>query len=270
MEYNDFEDEEDFNIDFRSKKDEEKIKEKILDENFKKAEVSRGLREEEKKIVKKKPFPKSGIVLIITAVICISIINHVPWLYIKYDSELAENGTVEEFYYRDFINKEDHYYIEVESLFAPMNHSFYTGLSMDDFTVTPLMMYHLFLFMILLGIVSIVLNIINRFRRYSFEKSAIIQSVSAMIACVIGIYLIVLLMKFFGSYILLCYNMSFITRSLPNIVMFYPAPMVLLIIALFIIKTSSTLIRINFKTLEKSMKIGGVRETLYVYRGSVR
>jgi len=271
MHYNDLEDNvEDFNNDIVFKKNEEKIKEKLLDEIFKKAEVSKGLRKEERKTQKKKPFPKSGIVLIITAIICITLINHVPWLYIKYDSQSVEDGTIEEFYYRDFINKEGHYYTEVDTLFEPLDHSFYTGLSMDDFTVTPRVMYYMFLFLILVGVASIVFHLINRFGKYSFEKSAITQSIFAMVTCIAGIYLVLLLMKFLGVYLLLCYNSSFILQSLPNIMLFFPAPIILFIITLGIIKTSFSLIRMNFRALEKSLEPDISKESLYVYRGSLR
>ena len=90
-------------------------KEKILDESFEKAERSKGIKGEDKKgIAKKAPFPKLGIFFIITAVVALIVINVLPWFFTIYD---AEYGTIQEFYYKDFENKDGIYYKSLDNVF---------------------------------------------------------------------------------------------------------------------------------------------------------
>ena len=122
------------------KKSRKALKEDILDETFKKAEISKGLRPKEEKKVTKKTFLKLGIILIIIAIISLVVINHLTWMYVKYD---ADYGTIEELYYRELVNKEDQSYKEIDYIFESQctncsnNSKNYIGITKDDFTNIP-------------------------------------------------------------------------------------------------------------------------------------
>ena len=91
----DFEDNlnEDF---FINSKYEKTSKDDILDINLEKAKDIHGINKKRTKKEKKKPFLKSGIVLLILSLICIGlIIAPTPWGYIKSESETL--GDVEKF-----------------------------------------------------------------------------------------------------------------------------------------------------------------------------
>ena len=70
-----YSEEEEFDEDFTHTINRRKTtKEDVLDGNFKRAEKSRKPKVEGKKPIKKKPFLKSGIVLLVVAIFCLWII----------------------------------------------------------------------------------------------------------------------------------------------------------------------------------------------------
>ena len=72
----------------------EKIKDEFLDDTFNRAKTQPSIRPNVRKINPKKPFLKSGILIIVIALLCLAIVNFLPWIYIEYDNQ--EFGTVKE------------------------------------------------------------------------------------------------------------------------------------------------------------------------------
>ena len=72
---------------FMSNRKSDKIKEKVLDEDYKKARTGKTVKAKriKEKHLKKKPFLLFGIALIIIGACCFVTVNYGPWLYVKYD-----------------------------------------------------------------------------------------------------------------------------------------------------------------------------------------
>jgi hypothetical protein len=246
--------------DFSQKKEKiGKTKEEILDETFKKAELSKGFppKKEEKKIVKK-PFRKIGIILIIIAIISLAIINYLPWVYIEYD---AEYGSVKEFFYKDFENKEGNDYSEIDHIFESLctncsnNSQNYIGVTKDDFIDISKTTSYGFITLALLGIIFTIFEIIERMRNFSMEIVTVIHSTFAAAAIIVGIVVALSSIKFLGSYFLLYYNRSFIeTADINNVILLFFVPIILIVIAFVIIKIATTVLKINFNEFEKKLE----------------
>jgi len=247
---------EDFFLDVR--KTRKKAKEDILDETFEKAEISKGLRPKKEEKGTKKPFLKLGIILIFIAVISLVIvINHLPWMFIKYD---AEYGTIQEFYHRDFINEEDHYYEEIDDIFeSPCTNCSnssknYIGLIKDDFTNIPKTTSYGFITLALLGIIFTIFGIFERIRNFSRELVTVIHSTFAAAAFIVSIIIALSTIKFLGSHFLLYYNKPFIEASGVNdVILIYPVPLILIVISFAIMIIASTVMKINFHEFEKKL-----------------
>jgi len=233
-------------------------KEDILDETFKKAEISKGLRSEPEENITKKPFLKLGIILIIIAVLSLAVINNLPWMYIKYK---ADYGAVEELYYRDFKNEEGHYYKEIDNIFespcvnCSNNSTNYIGLTKDDFSNIPKNTSYGFITLAILGIVFTIIEVFRRRRNFSINTASIIHSVFASAALFIGVVVALLSIKFIGFYFLLYYNKPFIeVLGIKNIILIFIAPIILIVISYAIIMIAIIVMKINFNEFEKKLK----------------
>lgn len=243
----------DFSVDMRTHK--KAIKEEILDETFRKAEILKGLRPIEKKEVTKKPFLKLGIVLIIITIISLVAINYTPWIYIKYD---AENGIIQEFIHRDL--KDGHYYKEFDYIFespcanCSNNSKNFIGLSKDDFTNIPKITFYGFIILFLLGIIFIIFEIIERKRNFSIKIVTLIHSTFAAATLTVNMFVIFTLIKFFSSNFLLYLNRSFIEVSgINNIILIFPVPIFIIFISLISIIIAINIMKINFLKFEKKL-----------------
>lgn len=226
-------------------------KDEILDENFKKAQEKKTIKKKEIKEKKKKPFLKSGIVLIITAVICLSIINYMPWLYVRYDPDVNEDGYIEGLYYRDFKNLDDPLDSNISSLFELKNGSYQTGISLDDFSTTPRFSSYAFYILVIIGLLFTIILLIDRYRNFSDIKINILQSVLGVITAAVCIYIIYLLVKFIGAHILMMHNLQEILQTLPNVILIFPVPLVIIISTAGIMKVTFTILKVNLFKLEK-------------------
>ena len=121
---------------------EKKIKERILDDTFKKAEVSRGLRPLDSGTHKKrsyeKTFPKLGLLIIALAIVGLLFINNVPWVYIRYD---VGKEAVFDSSFENVGNK---------TLLNIFESPYYLGLSTDDVTYVHSMMFIGFISLVIL------------------------------------------------------------------------------------------------------------------------
>jgi len=233
----------------KSAKKEEKIKEEILDESFKKAEVSRGLRPPKSKPPIKKShekfFPKLGILLIIIAIIGLLFIFTVPWAYVKYDTG---DGTIETLFYKDFKDGGSEYQ-QIVDLFKSPNSS-YIGVSIDDFTDVPVSASYGFILLIVLGVALTIFGILDKIYDFSIEMFTIIHFIFGMVTIVPGTFIVLSVIKVLGSHFLVYYNMPLIPNQ--NIVLVFPGVFIVIILGFMIIKLAFTVMRMDFKELEKT------------------
>jgi len=244
-------------------KREEKIKEQLLDEVFKKAEISRGVRPPNKVISKKKSyektFPKVGILIIIIAIIGLVFINTIPWVYARYnDTEAA--------FYKNFESKKDDQ--QVRDLFKS---PYYLGLSINDFTNAPALATYGFISLIILGIAITIFGILDKIRDFSIETFTIIHFTAATAIIIPGIFIILSSTKILGAHFLLYHNMSLITT--PHLkLLFFPAAFAVVVIGFVIIRLAFTIMRMDFNELEK-MKETEISEkpfSSYTYGGELQ
>ena len=245
-------------------------KQDILDETFKKAEISKRLRPKGSKKSVKKPFLKLGVILIIIAVLAIIIINLLPWIFVKYDSRY---GTIQESYYIGFENKEDNYFEEINYIFESpctncTNHSSnFIGITQDDFTSIPKTATNAFYALVLLGVIFTIFEIIEKWKKLNSENATLIHSTFAIASYIIGVFVTYLCIKFLSSYFLLFYNTSFIEASgVNNIIVIYPVVIILLIISFTIIMIATEVMQINFHEFEKKLLSEKTRSGLSSFR----
>ena len=245
------------------------IKQKILDENYKKAELSIGLKRGKKTFdikSKKKPFSYLGIFLIIAAVVCLIITEQIPWFYVKYDINNNENmTTIEESYYKDFVNKNGNNYNQIRNLFEPINRSYLIGLSIDDFVATSILSYYSFLMLIFLGFFFTVFVVLYRVFKYSYETMIIIQSFFAATSAVVCVFLLFIFVKFIAAHVLFYYNTSMIHQILLNASISFPVPVIVIIIVSFILKICFVIVKSGYRELER-MTTYSTKETGFTYK----
>jgi hypothetical protein len=246
-------------------------KDEILDETFKKAEMSRKVKVTAKRAPLKKPFLKSGIVLIIVAIITLAFVNYIPWMFINYD---AEYGTVEEFFYKDFENKNYDYHqiqVEIKDLFASSSNESYAGITKNHFTDIPGILTYALIILILLGSIFTIFEIIDLKRGYSLETVDVVQTTFLAASIVICVLIIFYSMKFLSSHFLWHYNYSFIGQlGIDEGMLIFIAPIVLIFIAFGIIRIAFAIMKANLKELLGNLEIEDTKKTFYRYRSKQR
>ncbi|MDH7517335.1 MAG: hypothetical protein QHH19_03225 [Candidatus Thermoplasmatota archaeon] len=236
---------------------EQKIKEQLLDEAFKKAEIKRGVRQPDYKKSKKttyeKNFPKLFILLILAAMILWICINYVPWGYIKYDTgsskmELSIN--------RDFIlyngsekTTDTNVSNDITNLFSK---SYYLGLSTDDFSSASQLAENSVIALIILGILITIFWAIDKLFNFSAEIFITIHFVIAAIVIVPCMFIVLSAAKFIGAQILLYYNIHFITAKILTVT--FPAAFALITLGFIVIRIMFTVIGMDFKEMQKLLK----------------
>lgn len=246
------------NDDFMPNIRKEKIKDEILDENFQNAKSLRKPQVKKTNSIQKKPFLKSGILIMIIALFCLIIIQFAPWMYITFD---VENGKVEEFYYKDFKNDniedadtvnssaDDIYSIFESSCTNCSNNSNnFIGLDIYDFSYTPKMTTYGFIILFAMGLIFTIFTIVDKVKKISMDTTAIVHSLFATGIILIGAFVLFLNIKFIGTYFLLHHNWSFI--DIKNLKMIFIAPFILIAIMPLIIKGATAIIKMNFNELK--------------------
>jgi len=243
---------------------EQKIKEQFLDEAFKKVEIKHGIRKTDekksKKITYEKKFPKLCILLIIIAIIVWISINYVPWGYIKYDTGSSE---MELSINRDFIlSNESGKAIDtnvsknITNLFSK---PYYLGLSTNDFSDTPKLAENSIIVLIVLCILITIFWAIDKIFNFSAEIFIVVHFVITTTVIVPCMFIILSVSKFVGAQILIYYNSHFITAKILTVA--FPVAFVLIILGFVTIRLIFTVIKIDFKEMQKLLKTG-VTETM--------
>lgn len=246
---------------------EEKLKEEILDEAFKKAEISRGIRPLDKKPGKEpyeKTFPKLGILLIVFAIIGLVCIYQITWAYIKYD---AGEKPVEALIYKDFVGEN----IENQYILDLFQSPYYAGLSIDDFTTVPTLASYGFVSLIILGVLITLFGVLDRMRNFSAETIVVTHFMFAAVTIIPSLFISLSALKFLGGNFILFYNMSLIP-TLNNVVLFFPAAFVIIVLGFIVVRIAFTVLRMDFKEMQKAKEISesGQPSSEFIYRGESR
>ena len=220
----------------------EKIKERILDETFKKAEVSHGLRFSDSGTHKKrsyeKTFPKVGLLIIALAIVGLLFINNVPWVYIRYDvgKEAVFDSSFEN--------------VGNQTLLNIFKSPYHLGLSTDDVTYAYSMIFIGFISLIILGIVITIFGILDKFRDFSIETFIIIHFIFTTAIIAPSTFIALSGMKILGAHFLFYHNSNLILD--PELTfLFFPAVVTAVVLGLIIIKLMFTVIRMDFSALQK-------------------
>jgi hypothetical protein len=261
--------EEDLDEDFFSNvgKIRKAAKEEALDETFKKAEVSKGMRARGGKNITKKPFLKLGVILIFIAILALVVINFMPWMFIKYN---AYCGSVQESYSLDAFRSDDgFFYNEIDYIFESpctncSNNSInFMGLIKDDFVTIPETTSCAFYALLILGIAFTIIEIFRKIRNLHGDIVTLVHSLFAVAACIVGVFVMSLYIRFLGAYFLLFYNKSFIEAAgINDLIIIFPATLVLILISFAIIMVTAAIMRINFHEFEKRLTSKRTRSAL--------
>lgn len=243
------------------KRKKEIVKEEILDETYKKAEFLKKTQPvKEKRKGGDKPFFKSGIIIMIIAIVALALINYTPWMYAKYDSG---DSTFQQFFYKDFVTKdmENQTYNNITNLFdSPCqnctNNSNYIGLAKEDFTNTPKLTSYGFIALLLMGLIFTIFVVIDWLRKFSFEKTYLVSSIFAVGYILVSVFILLLSLKFVSANFLLLYNMPFIQDEigLTNVFLIFLAPIIMIVFSCAIMKGSMTVLKINYREVEKGLE----------------
>ena len=241
----------------------EKTKEKILDEAFKKADVLREKKIKNKRLKKTiktvdRPFLKSGILIIIIAIIMLAFIEYSPWMYIDHETD---EGSAIHIIYRDFNQGEEINQTVLDLFQSPCNNCSnnsqnYIGLTFDDFTNSPQTISNGIMILIVLGIIFTVFLIIDKFHRFSDEFVLALHSLFSIGVIIISLVILINSIKFIGTYFLLYHNWSFIEISgIKNANIVFLTPITLVILTLAIIRGVIITFNINFRQMENKFTI---------------
>ncbi len=237
-------------------KREELIKEKILDDAFKTAEVERELHPSGKKQKKRdyeKTFPKLGFLLIILAVIGLVTVSNAPWAYLKYP---VGEGYVETSIDRNFVYDETG--IEITSIFQSPS---YIGVTAVDFTDAPNAASSGLIALVFLGIMVIVFGLVDKLFNFSIPVFIVIHFMFGAAMIIPGLLIVLSSIKFLGVYLLLYYNASQIVT--PDVIVVFPAALVIVALGFIIIKFAFTVMRMDFNELHKLKEAEAPKQTLF-------
>jgi len=239
----------------------EEIKETMIDNAFKKAEIKRILHSSDKNSEKKsykKTFPKFGFVLIVCAIIGFIIVSYVPWAYIEYGSE-TELTTVT--IYKDFVMKNS----ENTQIYDLFQSPYYLGLSMgdgastNDFREAATLEIYGFISLIALGILITIFGILDKMRNFSWEIFVITKFVISTATIIPGMFIVLSVAKFLGAHFIQYHNTF--PGGYTNITILFPAAFMLIIFGFIIIKLAFTVMKINFNKIQETKEDEAFEDT---------
>jgi len=234
---------------------------KILDDSLGEIDIQLRMIGDEKNYIKK-PFRKVGILIIIISVLCLLLMSQLPWAYVKYDSKQNENKSVEEVIFSDTSAQD----LKENSFFESENGSQNVGILLDDFTNIYRMSYYLLIGLIVMGVIITLYQIITMNKGHLYDLDLIFNSIVTIIAAVIGIEIISLFIRLIGAHFLFFHNSLFIAEAFPNIHMILVLPFAILVITAVFLKISFTILKMNFKKLEKIHKYDSSKKAIYSFK----
>ena len=249
-----------------------KIKEEYLDEAFKKAELLKKAHLEIKKEqrIVKKPFIKIGIIIFIIAILGFVLVNYIPWMYIKYDSDY---GTIEEYFsYIDFKDNdikldEIRYFFESTCKNCSNNSNNYIGLTINDISGTERTISNSLLALALLGFIFTVFIIIDRVKNFSEDTVNIIHSIFIVSIIIISLIVFLLTIKYLSAHLLMEINSPFVeVFGATNINVFFFIPYIFFLASLCLLIFGLILIKSNFNKAVQNLEVDKSQKSSAIYR----
>jgi len=223
-------------------KSDELIKQKILEESFRKANFKtendkKNKKSEEK--LKKRSTSKIGIFLIVISIVSIILMYLGPWVFIQYNADYGSDSVL---IFSNTINSD----INSKDIIDLLSTN-YMGVSLGDFQNAPYQISIGFFALIIIGLIFFMFQVIDKFKKFPSETFIIITNLFAVISFMVGIYIIVITMKFIGSYFLFLQNIHLIDFY-PIIV--YIMPFLIIINGFLVSKYSYSIIKIYYNQLK--------------------
>lgn len=205
----------------------------------------------EKSKFKNKPFFKLGLLLIVVGIICLLIINLVPWVYVVYDNKISNVNNNEVLYYNNKIDafSSDKYFT---SFFASQDSNLYFGVNSFDLNSDYIIQSFILYTIIILGFVLTIIGLFIIKSDFSIDKYRLLNCFFAIIIALLCIYSIFITVKFLGSEILIFYNSNFISDNITNLAVIFLAPIILIVMTSFLLKINITILKLNLKYFEKT------------------
>jgi hypothetical protein len=256
---------------FKNDKD-EIIKNKTLDEKFKKAfdlKTKRKTKKTTKKNLLKKPFYKLGIYLIIVGLICLLVINLLPWIYVKYDNNIAITTDHEFFYFQNFKIETNSNDTTFSSFFQTMNSSKYLGISSTDLVTTSQIQTYILYIFILLGFIYTSIIVLTIKSNLEMNYYILIHSIFIILISILCIYFIFCSIRFIGANILVLFNNQYISPNIENLNFIIIAPFISILIISVVLKISFTLLKIDFSEFEKIINNRTQKKTISHFKPGV-
>jgi len=233
------------------KQDKKMLKEEIFNENYKKDSIPTHKMEIGTKLKpKKKPFLKLGLLLICIGIICLLIINVVPWAYTIYDNKTSNHMNNEIFYYNDKIDNFSND-TNFSSFFESKDSYNYLGVNSYTLQLIFNMQSYIIYTIIIVGVILTILSLLIKRGDFPVAKYKLLYCFFAIITAILCIYLIFITVKFLGAEILLFYNGNFISNNIENLALLFISPIILICLASILLKINTTILKINLNYFEK-------------------
>lgn len=203
---------------------------------------------------KKKPFFKLGLILIIVSIICLLIMNFVPWAVVSYDNNILNIKNNEIYYYTDKIDKNTND-VSFSSFFESQDSYEYIGLNSNSIKSSSITLSYLLYAIIAIGVIFTIFGLFISRSDFSIEKYRLFHCFFAFITALICIYFVFISIKFIGANILMLYNSEFIPADIENLAFIFISPIIVLFIVLGLFKLNISVLKINFNIFEKNYLI---------------
>lgn len=203
------------------------------------------------KIQKKtKPFFKIGFVILIIAIICLAVINYIPWMYIRYSSP-SQSDFIEKSYYKDFKTQEEGNESKILDFFNSKNSSLYLGLNKNDFSLIPEISSYISYILVILSLIFITLVVLDKKFDFSLKKVLVFQTLITSIIIILFLYTIYILVQFLGANILSFTNITILKTFFPDLAVIFTAPLVIISLSAVSMKICFTVIKSNYNEMFK-------------------
>lgn len=204
-----------------------------------------------KKIKKKaKPFFKIGFVILTITIICLAVVNYLPWMYIRHSSS-SQSDFIERSYYKDFKTQEDGNESKILDFFNSKNSSLYLGLNKNDFSLIPNISNHICYILVILSLIFVTLVILDKKIDFSLKKLLVFQTLITSIIIIVFLYTIYILVQFLGANILSFTNISILKTFFPDLALIFPAPLIIISLLAVSLKICFTVIKSNYNEMFK-------------------
>jgi len=268
--------EDDENFFKRRRIDKEQYKQEILDQTILKTQLVGPSNSKPKVDLKKqhkKPIIKTSFIVIILALFAIIAGQFLPWMYLKYD---GETNCSEYFINRNFetlgCNTED-VSPEIINLFSSptSNQGRYSGsfigVTIDDFTSVPITSFYIFLIMIIISVIFSIYIIIDKTKKFNLDNKSLFYSIYGALCILLCLIVLSLSLKFIASYFMLYLNQTNIQSiGIIDARIVYIVPIIFTILTLIIIKSFLTIIKLNYRDIDKRIEKENCERRFQTYK----